>query len=518
MALLRLQSISVGFGGPALLSCADLAIERNERVCLLGRNGEGKSTLLRILAGSINAYDGEIVRQQGLVVAGLEQAVPQDQSGTVKSLVTAAVNESAETDEWQRDQRATTMLSRLELDGEVKFETLSGGLQRRAMLACALVQEPDILLLDEPTNHLDIESVEWLEKFLQGYRGTLVFISHDREFMQRLATRIVLLDRGQLSSWPGDYDAFLKHRAEALAAEEKRDAEFDRKLAREEVWIRQGIKARRTRNEGRVRDLKKMRQARAERRSLQGTAKIAAQSGEKSGKVVVDVERISYAFESHKVVHDFSLTVQRGDKIGIIGPNGAGKTTLVRLLLGELSPTSGKVILGTNIELAYFDQLRGQLNPEKTAQENIADGADNIVLNGRPKHVLSYLQDFLFSPARARAPISALSGGEKNRLLLARIFAKPSNLLVLDEPTNDLDIETLELLEEQILNYSGTVLLVSHDRTFIDNVVTSTLMFTERGEIVETVGGYREAQAWRVDEYDTHSPKTSNEPKSRRES
>ncbi len=522
MALLRLQNIHLSYGMPPLLDGVEFSLERGERVALVGRNGEGKSTLMKIISGEVKPDDGDIFLQQGARIARLEQEVPRDMQGTVYDVVAAglgdlgeviakyhhvtqdfekpgAMDEMArlqqkieEVDGWSMEQRIGTTISRLQLPADVEMSTLSGGLKRRVLLARALVSDPDILLLDEPSNHLDVESIEWLESFLLSAGLTLIFVTHDRSFLRKLATRIVEIDRGRLTSWPGNYEAYLKGKADALHAEEKQQAEFDKKLAREEVWIRQGIKARRTRNEGRVRALEKMRQERAQRRKQVGKANIQANVSENSGKIVIEAEDISYAYDGEPVIAHFSTTIMRGDKIGIIGPNGAGKSTLLNLLLGKLQPQSGRIKIGTNLEIAYFDQLRESLNPEQTAQENVAGGSDQIVINGRQKHVISYLQDFLFSPERARAPITKLSGGEKNRLLLAKLFAQPANMLVLDEPTNDLDVETLELLEELLVTFQGTVLLVSHDREFLDNVVTSTFVFEGKGVVNEYVGGYQD--------------------------
>ena len=522
MALLRLQNIHLSFGMPPLLDGVEFALEHGERVALVGRNGEGKSTLMKIIAGEIKADDGELFLQQGTKIARLEQEVPRDIDGSVYDVVAqglgdlgaliaryhhvtmtldvpGAMDEMSrlqqqieEVDGWSMEQRIGATISRLQLPADADVASLSGGLKRRVLLARALVGDPDILLLDEPSNHLDVESIEWLESFLLGAGLTLVFITHDRAFLRKLATRIVEIDRGRLTSWPGDYDAYLKGKAAALDAEEKQQAEFDKKLAQEEVWIRQGIKARRTRNEGRVRALQKMRQERAQRRGRIGKANIQANAAERSGKIVIEAENINFDYDGKPIVHDFSTTIMRGDKIGILGPNGIGKSTLINLLLGKLQPHSGTIKIGTNLEIAYFDQLRESLNPEQTAQENVGGGSDRIVINGQPKHIISYLQDFLFSPERARAPITKLSGGEKNRLLLAKLFARPANMLVLDEPTNDLDVETLELLEELLVNFDGTVLLVSHDREFLDNVVTSTLVFEGDGVVNEYVGGYRD--------------------------
>ncbi len=522
MALLRLQNIHLSYGMPPLLDGVEFTLERGERVALVGRNGEGKSTLMKIIAGEITADDGDIFLQQGTKIARLEQEVPREIEGSVYDVVAAGLGDLGatiaayhhvtmaleapgameemsrlqqqieEVDGWSMEQRVTATISRLQLPADTAVASLSGGLKRRVLLARALVGDPDILLLDEPSNHLDVASIEWLESFLLGAGLTLVFITHDRAFLRKLATRIVEIDRGKLSSWPGNYDAYIKGKAAAMDAEEKQQAVFDKKLAQEEVWIRQGIKARRTRNEGRVRALQKMRQERAERRSRVGKANIQANAAERSGKIVIEAENISFEYDGKPIVRDFSTTIMRGDKIGILGPNGVGKSTLINLLLGKLQPQRGQIKIGTNLEIAYFDQLRESLNPNQTAQENVGGGSDRIIVNGQPKHIISYLQDFLFSPERARAPITKLSGGEKNRLLLAKLFARPANMLVLDEPTNDLDVETLELLEELLVNFDGTVLLVSHDREFLDNVVTSTLVFEGNGVINEYVGGYQD--------------------------
>ncbi len=544
MALLRLQDIHLSYGLPPLLDGVDFTLERGERVALVGRNGEGKSTLLKIIAGEIRPDDGEIYLQQGAKIARLEQEVPREIDGNVYDVVAAGLGDLGgviaryhhvtqhldadgamdemtglqqqieAADGWRFEQRIATTISRLQLPADADVATLSGGLKRRVLLARALVGEPDILLLDEPSNHLDVESIEWLENFLLGAGLTLVFVTHDRAFLRRLATRIVEIDRGRITSWPGDYDAYLRGKAAALAAEEKQQAEFDKKLAQEEAWIRQGIKARRTRNEGRVRALKKMREERAQRRGRVGNARIQANVADASGKIVIEAENIAFEYDGKPIVRDFSTTILRGDKIGILGPNGVGKSTLISLLLGRLPPQQGRIKLGTNLEVAYFDQLRESLNPEQTAQENVAGGSDRIVVNGQPKHVISYLQDFLFSPERARAPITKLSGGEKNRLLLAKLFARPANLLVLDEPTNDLDVETLELLEELLVEFDGTVLLVSHDREFLDNVVTSTLVFEGDGVVNEYVGGYRD---WLRQRPEPEKPAASKAPEKPKE-
>lgn len=522
MALLRLQNIHLSYGVPPLFEGVDFSIDAGERVALVGRNGEGKSTLMKIIAGNVKPDDGEIIAQQGLNITRLEQDVPRDLTGSVFDIVAAGLGDMGDliaqyhhvlleleqpgamerleklqskiedADGWSMEQRVSTTLARLQLPEDAEMSALSGGLKRRVLLARALVSEPDILLLDEPSNHLDVASIEWLESFLLGANLTLIFVTHDRAFLRKLATRIVEIDRGRISSWPGNYDAYLRGKQAALEAEAKQHAEFDKKLAQEEVWIRQGIKARRTRNEGRVRALKKMRDERSQRRNRSGTASMQINSADRSGKIVIEAENLCYSFGEKPVFRGLNTTIMRGDKVGIIGPNGVGKSTLINVLLGKLQPDSGKLKLGTNIEIAYFDQLRESLNPEQTAQDNVAGGSDTISINGQSKHVISYLQDFLFSPARARAPITKLSGGEKNRLLLAKLFARPANLLVLDEPTNDLDVETLELLEDLLTGFGGTILLVSHDREFLDNVVTSSLVYEGEARVYEYVGGYED--------------------------
>ncbi len=483
MALLSLKDVSLAFGGPKLLDGAALQIERGQRVCLLGRNGEGKSTLMRLIAGEIEPDEGEIVRAQGLRVGRLEQDVPQHES-------TSVAREVAEGLGADPDHRVESILSRMGLDGEARFDSLSAGMKRRVLLAKAIVSEPDVLLLDEPTNHLDIEAIRWLEDFLLRYGGTLLFVTHDRAFLGRLATRIIELDRGKLFDWACDYATFLKRREEVLAAEARQQALFDKNLAQEEVWIRKGIQARRTRNEGRVRALKALREERSKRRERQGTAKMQAQEAEKSGSLVIKAEGVEFSYGEKSIIRGLTTSVARGDKIGIIGPNGAGKSTLLRLLLGQLEPSQGTIRLGTNLEIAYFDQSKAKLDDEKTVQQNVSDGYDSIVIDGQARHVLGYLQDFLFPPERSRSLVKVLSGGERSRLLLAKLFTKPSNVLVLDEPTNDLDVETLELLEGLLVGYQGTILLVSHDRAFLNNVVTSTLAIEPDGEVKEYDGGY----------------------------
>jgi ATP-binding cassette subfamily F protein uup len=516
MPLIQLQALDYSVGGPLLLENVDLTIEPNERVCVVGRNGEGKSTLLRLLGGEIVPDDGEVRVQGGVRVARLAQEVPQDTAGDVFDVVAAglgdlgallaqyhhlihhgdmealgAVQTKIEAQHgWDLDRRVQQVLTRLDLAEDADFAALSGGMKRRVLLAQALVSAPDVLLLDEPTNHLDIEAIAWLEEFLRSVNSSIVFVTHDRSFLRALATRIVEIDRGQVSSWPGDYENYLRRREERLHAEAQANALFDKKLAQEEVWIRQGIKARRTRNEGRVRELQALRRERAQRRELGGNARMALVTAQASGKKVIEAKDVDFAFGDQVVLRDFSTTILRGDRIGIIGPNGSGKSTLLKLLLGELVPTRGQIERGTSLQVAYFDQHRAALRDDLNALDNLAEGREYIELNGSRKHVLGYLQDFLFSPERARAPITRLSGGERNRLLLAKLFAQPSNLLVMDEPTNDLDIETLELLEELLATYRGTLLLVSHDREFIDNVVTSTLVLEGGGRVGDYVGGY----------------------------
>ncbi len=531
MALLTIHNGQLAFGDHPLLDRADFALQENERVCLVGRNGAGKSTLMKVLAGEIIMDDGKMQVTQDVVVSRLEQDPPRNEEGTVYEYVSDGlaeigkklkiyhdlldliaedpseknINRLARVQEeldhanaWRFDDRVNNVLGALKLSPNTKLTDLSGGWQRKAALARALVCDPDVLLLDEPTNHLDVTTIEWLEGFLKDFRGSIIFISHDRAFIKSMATRIVDLDRGQLSSFPGDYDNYLVEKEEALRVEEMQNAEFDKKLAQEEVWIRQGIKARRTRNEGRVRALKKLREERKNRREVQGKAVIQIDDAQRSGKIVFEAENLNFGFEGKEIVKDFSFNIMRGDRIALIGPNGCGKSTVLKLLLDQLKPDSGRLHCGTKLEVAYFDQYREILDPEKSVIDNLADGKQEVMVGGRERHALSYLQDFLFSPKRARTPVKALSGGEKNRLLLARIFLKSNNLLILDEPTNDLDIETLELLEDLLANYQGTLLLVSHDRQFVDNTVMTSWIFEGNGVIEEFVGGYHDAQQQRA--------------------
>ncbi len=530
MALLTIHNAQLAFGDHPLLDRAEFALQENERVCLVGRNGAGKSTLMKVLAGDILLDDGKIQITQDVVVSRLEQDPPRNQEGTVYEYVSGGlaeigeqlkiyhdlldlvaqdpseknINRLAKTQEqldhsnaWRFDDRVKNVLSALKLSPDTLLRDLSGGWQRKAALARALVCDPDVLLLDEPTNHLDVTTIEWLENFLKDFKGSIIFISHDRAFIKSMATRIVDLDRGQLSSFPGDYDNYLLEKEEMLRVEDMQNAEFDKKLAQEEVWIRQGIKARRTRNEGRVRALKKLREERRDRREVQGKVNLNIDDASRSGKIVFEAENVSFAYDGKQIVDNFSFNIMRGDRIALIGPNGCGKSTVLKLLLGQLEAQSGRLHCGTKLEVAYFDQYREILDPEKTVIDNLADGKQEVMVGGRQRHALSYLQDFLFAPKRARTPVKALSGGEKNRLLLARILLKPNNLLILDEPTNDLDIETLELLEEMLANYQGTLLLVSHDREFVDNTVTTSWIFEGNGVIEEFVGGYHDAKQQR---------------------
>ena len=493
MALITLSGVALAYGGPPLLQSVDLRIDRGERVCLMGRNGTGKSSLMRLVQG-IEAPDaGELLRKPGLRTAFLQQQVPAVTEGNVLDLVAGGAPGPPDEEPWQYQRRLKEVLAGLQLEPNAHFAELSGGLKRRVFLARALVDEPDLLLLDEPTNHLDIRTITWLEQYLLGRAGSLLFVTHDRALLGKVATRIVELDRGELTSYPGDYASYQHRKAEALAVEQSERALFDRKLAEEEVWIRTGIKARRTRNEGRVRALVEMREQRRQRREQMGTASMHIQQADASGKLVAAARDVHFAYDAATpIVRGLTTTILRGDRVGLVGPNGVGKTTLLRVLLGQLQPGSGSIRLGTRLDIAYLDQLRAQLRDDRTVADNVADGADTIRFGRGTKHVIGYLREFLFSPDRARSPTSVLSGGERNRLLLARLFARPSNLLVLDEPTNDLDAETLDLLEEQLLGYEGTVLLVSHDRAFLDHVVTSTLVFEGQGHVAEYVGGYED--------------------------
>jgi ATP-binding cassette subfamily F protein uup len=491
MPILRLDKVSLSFGLKPLLDHADLQIRRGERVCLLGRNGEGKSSLLQLVTRQILPDSGEVWVRPGVRVATLAQEVSAASEEQVRDVVVGGIDPNSGEEDWQAQLQVDQVMDRLELPENTPMSALSGGWRRRAMLGRALVSNPDLLLLDEPTNHLDIAAITWLESMMLDYQGALFFISHDRAFVRRLATKIVELDRGQLRVWPGSYDNYVVLKQAALESEAKQAALFDKKLAQEEVWIRRGVEARRTRNEGRVRALKQLRIQRSERRDRIGQVEIRAQDAQQSGKVVFEAVDVNLAFDDKPVIVDFSARIMREDRIGIIGPNGCGKSTLIKLLVGELEPTSGTLKRGTKLQVAYFDQQRDQLDPTRSIMDNVTGGSgDTVTIDGQPRHVSGYLRDFLFPPERLNAPITMLSGGERNRLLLARLFAKPSNLLVMDEPTNDLDAETLELLEEMVANYSGTLLLVSHDRAFIDNVVTSTLVFEGGGRINEYVGGY----------------------------
>lgn len=523
MAVVSLHDLCISFGGPPLLDSINLHIEKGERVCILGRNGEGKSTLLKLIAGDITPDSGNVSIEKGSSTAGLSQDLPLNQKGTVHDVVSGGLAETGDLLEeyhrlskavsknedsgllkkigivqekldrsqgWEINRQVEEAISTLKLDPGALFENLSVGYKRRTLLARALVSKPDILLLDEPTNHLDLNSIAWMEEFLEKYRGTIILVTHDRMFLQKLATRIIEIDRGNILNWACGYNDFLKRRREVLDAEELHREHFSRKLAKEEEWIRQGIKARRTRNEGRVRSLVRMREEQRAWRIKTGRSSITIQEADVSGKLVIEASGINHGYDNNTLIRNFSTKIIRGDRIGIIGPNGIGKTTLIRILLGELQPDAGTVRQGTKLEILYFDQLRDQLDEDKTVEENIAEGKDTVFINGASRHVIGYLKDFLFTPDRARSPVRILSGGERNRLLLAKLFTKTSNLLVLDEPTNDLDIETLELLEERLLEYNGTILLVSHDRFFLNNVVTGTMVFEGGGLISEYPGGY----------------------------
>ena len=488
MAIVSLENVTIGYRGPTLLEKASCRIEDNQHIGLLGRNGAGKTTLMRLILGLEHPDDGQVVLHPDRSIAWLPQEVPQDMPGSVQDAILEGLKGS-HLPEWEQTQKIEQLASRMHLQLDAACSELSSGWKRRVLLAQAIVSEPDLLCLDEPTNHLDIESIQWLEQFLSKWRGSLLFVTHDRAFLRKIAKRILEIDRGRIFDWTCDYDTFLVRKEEALAAEEKQNALFDKKLAEEEAWIRQGIKARRTRNEGRVRALKQLRLERSQRRERTGKSNIQIQEAQKSGQLVAEAKQVTFGYATQPVVENFSTTIMRGDRIGVIGPNGVGKTTLIKLLLGQLNPQSGSVRLGTNVQLAYFDQLREQLDPEQTVQENVGEGATKISINGNAKHVLGYLQDFLFTPERARMQVKFLSGGERHRILLAKLFAKPANVIVLDEPTNDLDTETLELLEERLLAFEGTVIVVSHDRAFLNNVVTSTIAI-ENGNCKEYDGGY----------------------------
>jgi len=522
MSILSLSNVSLAYGHHPLLDHVDFQVATGERVCLVGRNGTGKSTLLRVISGVAQPDDGEIWRKDTLLISHLEQEISHDTADTVYEVVATglgelgrllseyhkAVHQVGESDAaslntlsalhhridvmggWNIDQKVDTVLSRLSLPADKRLADCSGGVRRRVMLAQALVSDPDLLLLDEPTNHMDISAITWLEEFLFGFQGALIFITHDRTFLKRLATRIIELDRGKLTSFPGNFDYYLRKKDEMLEMEARANAKFDRKLAEHETWIRQGIKARRTRNQGRVEALLAMRRARSQRIDVQGKVNLDVNKSDPSGNLVVDLRHVSFCYGDHWIVRDLSARIMRGDRIGIMGPNGSGKSTLLKLILGEIQPDSGKVVMGTRTKLAYFDQQRMQLDPEKSVRENISEGSDHVTVKGRSRHVIGYLKDFLFPPERIDSPVKILSGGERNRLLLAKLFTQPANMMVLDEPTNDLDVDTLELLEDLLADYEGTLLLVSHDRTFLDNVVTSTIVFEGDGRVEEYVGGY----------------------------
>ncbi len=502
MTLISLRNVTFSFGGPPLIENADLQIDRHERICLLGRNGAGKSTLLKLTCGDLEADEGEITRHHSVITARLTQKVPRNLAGTIRDVIASSENPGVSASGRGKEPRdVERVMSQMSLSPEREFSTLSAGLKRRVLLARALAGNPDVLLLDEPTNHLDVDAIRWLENFLGRYDGTLLFVTHDRVFLQKLATRILDLDRGRLTSWKCDFATFQRRKQALLDAEARENALFDKKLSLEEDWVRQGILARRTRNEGRVRALRKMRDERRARRRISGPVRLEAQEAASSGRLVIKTDDVTFGYEEGAAIIDrFSTEIMRGDRVGLIGPNGSGKSTLLGILLGTLAPRSGSVRHGTRLETAYFDQMREQLDENKSVQENVSDGGHLIRINGKSRHVIGYLQDFLFSPDQVRGPVRDLSGGERNRLLLARLFTRPSNVLVLDEPTNDLDVETLELLEELLLNYRGTVLLVSHDRTLLDNVVTSTLVLEGNGRVGEFVGGYNDWQRQRGEE------------------
>jgi len=524
MILLTLKNLALAYGHQHLLQEVNFQIERGERVCLVGRNGAGKSTLFRVISGQVQVDDGEIWHPDTLRISYLEQDVPLDSEKTIFDVVAAGLGELGtllgryhhalqqhghdgqpdlqllsslqhdieNADGWNVQQRVETTLSRLDLQADMYLRDCSGGMRRRVLLASALISEPDLLLLDEPTNHMDIAAIGWLEEYLLAYPGALIFITHDRTFLKHLATRIIELDRGRLSSFPGDYDNYLRRKEEMLNAEARANAKFDKRLSEEEAWIRKGVKARRTRNEGRVRALQAMREKRRQRVDVMGKVSLEVDGGEVAGKLVADLRDVSFGYGEQPVINNLSTRILRGDRVGIIGPNGCGKSTLLKLILGEIKPASGKVVLGTKLEMAYFDQHRSQLDPEKSVRDNLSEGSDYITVKGRSRHVIGYLRSFLFPPDRVDEPVKNLSGGERNRLMLARLFTQPANLLVLDEPTNDLDVDTLELLEDLLIEYEGTLLLVSHDRAFLDNVVTSTLVFEGHGQVGDYVGGFED--------------------------
>ena len=490
MPLLQLQQVTLRYTDLPLLDKVDLQIDPGERVCLVGRNGTGKTSIMRVISGEEKPQEGDITKPNGVVLTRLPQEVPEGISGTVYEVIHGGLRVGGTEEDWEADVRVEDLMQEMNLPAEKEFQSLSGGLKRRVLLARALVGQPDVLLLDEPTNHLDLESILWLENFLLKVKPTLFFVTHDRAFLRKLSTRIVELDRGRLTSWACVYDTYLERKAAFLDAEEKQWAAFDKKLAQEEAWLRQGVKARRTRNEGRVRALKALRTERGKRRERMGEARIEIQEAGSSGQKVIEAKNISFHYGDHAIVCDFTATLWKGDKVGIIGPNGAGKTTLLKMLLGKLEPSEGSVKLGTQLQIVYLDQLRDQIDGEKSLGQNVAGDAETVTFQGRPVHIHTYLKDFLFPSDRIRMPAKMLSGGERNRLLLARLFLQPANVLVLDEPTNDLDAETLELLEELLVGYEGTLLLVSHDRAFLDNVVTSTFVFEGEGQIKEYTGGY----------------------------
>jgi ABC transport system ATP-binding/permease protein len=499
MALVSLLDVSLSFGGAPLLDRVNLQIDRGERVCLVGRNGAGKSTLMKVIAGEIQPDEGQVFRSPpDAVIATLRQEVPAGLVGTVQSIVEGEGGSYEEHNDWERHDRVERLIEKMGLPATMEFATLSAGQKRRVLLARGLVEEPQLLLLDEPTNHLDLESIQWLEEFLLEWGGALLFVTHDRTFLRKISTRIIEIDRGKLVGWACDYDTFLVRKEAVLEAEEVARAQFDKKLAQEEVWIRRGVKAQRSRANNRIHALEKMRAERAARRDKTGTAKMSAQEADRSGFKVIACENAGFRYDDRWIVRDLTTRIERGDKIGIVGPNGAGKTTLLRLLLGQLQPQVGTIEQGTRLEVVYFDQLRAQLDETMRVQDAVADGNATVTINGRTRHVISYLEDFLFDPTRARTPIKALSGGERNRLLLARLFTKPANVLVLDEPTNDLDAETLELLEDLLVEFGGTVLLVSHDRAFLNEVCTSLLVFEGDGHFAEYIGGYDDWQRERA--------------------